>query len=388
MTRIVHLGPGAFFKAHLAAYTQEAGGWQITGLALRSSKARDEFNGAYTLLERSEAGTTKRRIDVLREVIHVPSAPEEAMAALTNPATKIVSLTVTEKAYVPGPMTRLLCDALLARRAAGTPPFTCLSCDNLPGNGRVLRQLLIDAAGEDGDWMAEAVSFPSTMVDRITPARSAATVAEGGENAEECEAFRQWVIEDDFPEGHPNWPAEFVADVTPYEEMKLRMLNGAHSMLAYAGQVAGLETVRDVMDDPALAPRVAAHMAAAAATLEPLPGTDFQAYAQALVARFRNPHLAHKTAQIAMDGSQKMPQRIFAPAATALQKGQDLAPFAYATAAWITYVRQTPDIADPRAAELRPATLERIFDLPDLLPSVLQSSQAWREAVARELAQF
>ena len=126
MTRIVHLGPGAFFKAHLAAYTQEAGGWQITGLALRSSKARDEFNGAYTLLERSEAGTTKRRIDVLREVIHVPSAPEEAMAALTNPATKIVSLTVTEKAYVPGPMTRLLFDALNARRAAVTQPYTCL----------------------------------------------------------------------------------------------------------------------------------------------------------------------------------------------------------------------------------------------------------------------
>ncbi|MCH2076070.1 MAG: mannitol dehydrogenase family protein [Rhodobacteraceae bacterium] len=388
MSRIVHLGPGAFFKAHLAAYTQEAGGWEITGLALRSPKARDEFQGTYTLLERSEAGTERREIDVLREVIHVPSAPAAAMAALTDRETKVVSLTVTEKAYAPGAMTHLLWEALAARRDAAVPPFTCLSCDNLPSNGRVLRQLLIDEAGEAGDWVAKAVSFPSTMVDRITPSRTEATVAEGGPNAEECEAFRQWVIEDDFPDGRPDWPAQFVTDVTPYEEMKIRMLNGAHSMLAYAGQVAGLETVRDVMNDEALASRVAVHMGAAVATLDPLPGTDFNAYARDLLARFRNPHLAHQTAQIAMDGSQKMPQRIFAPAVTALERGQDLAPFAYATAAWITYLQRTPEVADPRAAELRPATLEHILDLPDLLPSVLQSSASWRAAVTRELEQF
>ena len=388
MSRIVHLGPGAFFKAHLATYTQDAGGWDITGIALRSTKARDEFTGPYTLLERSEDGTTRREIEVLREVIHAPSQPDDAMAALTDPATKIVSLTVTEKAYAPGPMTRLLCEALAKRRAAGTPPFTCLSCDNLPGNGRVLRKLLIEEAGEAGGWVAEAVSFPSTMVDRITPARTQATVAEGGPNAEECEAFRQWVVEDDFPQGRPDWPAQFVGEVTPYEEMKLRMLNGAHSMLAYAGQVAGLQTVRDVMDDPALATRVSAHMAAAAATLKQLPSTDFAVYAEALCARFRNPHLAHKTAQIAMDGSQKMPQRIFAPAVDALALRQDLTPFAHATAAWIAYLERTLEIADPRARELRPATLEHIFDLPNLLPSVLQSSASWRAAVARELSQI
>ena len=310
------------------------------------------------------------------------------MAALTDRETKVVSLTVTEKAYAPGAMTHLLWEALAARRDAAVPPFTCLSCDNLPSNGRVLRQLLIDEAGEAGDWVAKAVSFPSTMVDRITPSRTEATVAEGGPNAEECEAFRQWVIEDDFPDGRPDWPAQFVTDVTPYEEMKIRMLNGAHSMLAYAGQVAGLETVRDVMNDEALASRVAVHMGAAVATLDPLPGTDFNAYARDLLARFRNPHLAHQTAQIAMDGSQKMPQRIFAPAVTALERGQDLAPFAYATAAWITYLQRTPEVADPRAAELRPATLEHILDLPDLLPSVLQSSASWRAAVTRELEQF
>lgn len=389
MKRLVHLGPGAFFKAHLAAYMQDAADagdpWDVVAISLRSPRAKNEFQGAYTLLERSEAGTKARRIDVVRQVLHLTSDRDAVMAALAAPETRIVSLTVTEKAYAKGGTDSapgLLANALDRRRRAGLAPFTCLSCDNLPSNGAVLRRLL----GEVDD-----VSFPSTMVDRITPARTAATIAEGGPAAEECEAFRQWVIEDDFPQGRPAWEAggaQFVPDVTPYEKMKLRMLNGAHSMIAYAGFVRGLRTVGEAMADAEIARRVREHMAAAAATLDPLPGTDFAAYGSALETRFLNPHLAHETYQIAMDGSQKMPQRIFAPALDALRRGQDLAPFAFATAAWLVYLRGPHDLRDPRSPELSPPTLDHIFALPDLVPAALGQNPRWRRSVQRALEAF
>ncbi|MEM1373122.1 MAG: mannitol dehydrogenase family protein [Pseudomonadota bacterium] len=392
MNRIVHLGPGAFFKAHLAAYTQDAADagdrWDVVAISLLSARAKAEFQGPYTLLERSLDGTRPRQIDVVREVLHLGADREAAMAALVSPETKVVSLTVTEKAYAHGgadSVPHLLASTLDARRAAGIAPFTCLSCDNLPSNGAGLRRLV-------GAWSdVEDVAFPSTMVDRITPARTASTLAEGGPAAEECEAFRQWVIEDDFPQGRPAWEAggaQFVSDVTPYEKMKLRMLNGAHSMIAYAGVVRGFQTVREAMADAEIANRVRAHMTAAAATLNPLPCADFAAYGEALEARFRNPHLAHETYQIAMDGSQKMPQRVLAPALDALERGQDISPFAFATAAWLAYLRGPHELRDPRAEELTPPTQEHIFALPDLVPPALAQSPLWRRAVAAALEMF
>lgn len=443
---IVHIGLGAFHKAHQAVYTDDAlaaagGDWRIIGVSLRSTAPTGELapqDCLYSIIERSTSGSQARVIGAMANALSLKIDRAAVLKALCDPATRIVSLTVTEKAYGidratggadtdhpaiaadladpanPQGVAGLLVWALGQRRAAGIVPFTVLCCDNLPGNGDLLRGLLIDfarhAAPDLVDHIAHDVAFPASMVDRITPARSDSTLAMAermicrrDEAAVETEAFRQWVIEDRFPTGRPLWEAGgaiFVKDVRPYEEMKLRMLNGAHSMLAYAGFISGHRYVRDVMANPALAALVRRHLDAAAATLTPLPGVDFAAYARDLEERFRNPHLAHETYQIAMDGTEKMPQRIFAPAAEALRTDQPIEAFAYATAAWIRYTLgrtdqgTTYDLRDPRATELTAAAqsgdaseiVDGILALPGICPPALRDSQVWKRAVSRELS--
>ncbi|WP_421904608.1 mannitol dehydrogenase family protein [Mameliella sp.] len=444
---IVHIGLGAFHKAHQALYTDDAlasagGDWRITGVSLRSLEPAAELtpqNGLYTLIERGVVGSTARIIGAIDRALSLSTDRRAVLDALCDPATRIVSLTVTEKGYGidratggidrshpaiaadladpddPQGVAGLLVWALAQRRQAGTPPFTVLCCDNLPENGTLVRSLLVDFARQTApdlaDHIATDVAFPSTMVDRITPARTEATLALAREmtgvedrGAIECESFRQWVIEDRFPYGRPAWEAGgavFVEDVRPFENMKLRMLNGAHSMLAYAGFLAGHRYVRDVMGDPALAALVRRHLAAAAATLPLLPGVDLTVYAKDLAARFANPHLGHETYQIAMDGTEKMPQRIFAAACDAMDRKQGLAPFAFATAAWMRYTLgrdeagQTYDLRDPRSVLLTPppdvpVTPEGLHDrltaLPDLIPTRLTEAPGWRDAVIARLA--
>ncbi|TMV62470.1 mannitol dehydrogenase family protein, partial [Thioclava sp. BHET1] len=308
----------------------------------------------------------------------------------------------------------LLVRALSLRFERGFPPFTVLCCDNLPENGALLRGAALDFARRcDPDLahrIAAEVAFPATMVDRITPAATEETRREAEAltgftdlAAVETEAFRQWVIEDHFPQGRPAWEAAgaiFVADVAPYEQMKLRMLNGSHSMLAYAGFHAGCRYVRDVMADADLAPLVRRHLAAAAASLPALPGLDLGDYASALTTRFANPAIAHETFQIAMDGTEKLPQRIFAPALDALKSGRDLAPFAFASAAWMRHASGAQHdcapyaLRDPRAAEIGAAlagstTAEALWDrlssLPGLMPEALRAAPEWRAAVLSPL---
>ena len=442
---IVHLGIGAFHRAHQAVMTDTAmavagGDWRITGVSLRSTEIAEAMgpqNGLYTLIERGAGGTSARVIASIRDVI--AADPAATLAALADPAVRIVTLTVTEKGYgidrathapdpahpavradlanpdAPGGVLGLLVAALRLRRAAGAAPFTVLSCDNLPENGALLRGGVIGFARQVdpalAEWIATEVAFPSSMVDRITPATTPATLAEAERQtgctdlaAVETEPFLQWVIEDHFPQGRPAWEAAgalFVTDVAPYERMKLTMLNGSHSMLAYAGFLSGHRYVRDVMADPALSVLVARHLAAAAAVMPPLEGIDLAAYAEALADRFRNPAIAHETFQIAMDGTQKLPQRIFQPALTALERGQSLAPFAFATAAWMRYTLgqtdegQTYALRDPREDEIRAAHADvpreagAIFDalsaLPGLIPAALTSAPAWRAAVTGSL---
>jgi fructuronate reductase len=400
---IVHLGLGAFHKAHQADYTDRAlaasgGDWRILGVSLRSPKAAEELgpqNGLYTLVVREPVGTTGRVIGAIASALCSAGDPEPALAAMVSATCRIVGLTVTEKAYGldranracdpshpavaadllaprrPQGVLGLLAEALRRRREAGTAPFTVLCCDNLPENGALVRAATIDFAQAVepllGDWIAAEVAFPSTMVDRITPAPTAATLAAAEAltglvdlAAVETEPFTQWVIEDRFPLGRPDWGAAgaiFADDVAPFEAMKLRMLNGSHSMLAYAGFHAGLPVVRDVMADPALSRLVRRHLAAAAATLPPMPGIDLGRYADELATRFANPAIAHETFQIAMDGSEKLPQRIFA----AVPHATDLRPFAFATAAWLRHVSgRTHDgpayvLRDPRAEALTAA---------------------------------
>ena len=401
---IVHIGLGAFHKAHQAAYTDDAlaefgGDWRIAGISLRSDAPSRELqpqDGLYTLIERDVSGSRARVIGSVATAFCLQTDRHAVEEALLAPGTRIVSMTVTEKGYgldrstggidpehpaiqsdlsqpdAPQGLAGLLVWALGQRRTLGLPPFTCLSCDNLPENGAVLRGLLVDfarhAAPDLVDHIAQDVAFPGTMVDRITPARTQDTldlarrmIGFQDDAAIETEGFHQWVIEEHFPTGRPRWEAGgaiFTDDVRPYETMKLRMLNGTHSMLAYAGFAAGHRYVRDVMADPDLARLVSRHLSAAAATLLPLPGVDFANYAKQLEERFRNPHLAHETFQITMDGSEKLPQRVFAAVSEARAMGCDTRPFAFATAAWLRHISRSThdcapyDLRDPRADAL------------------------------------
>ncbi|WP_226576427.1 mannitol dehydrogenase family protein [Acuticoccus sediminis] len=443
---IVHLGLGAFHKAHQAVATDDAlaaagGDWRIAGVSLRSTAPSEELtpqNGLYTLIERGRDGTRARVVGAIARALALRTDRQAVLDVLCAPETRIVSLTVTEKGYgvdrasggvdlahpaiqsdlaapdAPQGVAGLLVWALGRRRAAGVAPFTVLCCDNLPENGHVLRGLLLDfaarAAPDLKDFIASEVAFPSTMVDRITPARGAETLAlaealtgRRDEAAVETETFTQWVIEDRFPTGRPAWEASgaiFVTDVRPYEDMKLRMLNGAHSMLAYSGFLAGHAHVRDVMRDEALVALIRRHLSAAAATLAPVPGVDLAGYAEDLIERFANPHLAHQTYQIAMDGSQKMPQRIFAPAVEAMRRGQSLEPFAFAAAAWLRYTLGRAedgtayDLRDPRAAALATdradaeGIVRHVEAIPGLIPPELTADAAWHGMVVAKLSRI
>ncbi|WP_196259075.1 mannitol dehydrogenase family protein [Pelagibacterium limicola] len=448
---IVHLGAGAFMRSHIGVYTDEAlaaggGDWRIMGVSLRSRAVAEQLNpqnGLYTLVERAADAPKPRIVGSVAGVVFAPEQHEHLMTLLTAQSTRIVSLTITEKGYgldrktgrldlsdpaiaadLNGTLARpasavgIITAALQQRRDAGTGPFTVLSCDNLPHNGEVIRTLVLDMAERiDPDlaaWIAQTVTFPSTMVDRITPVTREETFTDvarilGVEDraATEAEPFVQWVIEDAFCAGRPNWEAGgalFVEDVAPFELMKLRMLNGAHSLLAYTGFLLGHRYVRDVMDDPDLAALVRRHVHAAADTLPPVPGIDLALYANDLFGRFSNRAMADETYRIAMDGTQKLPPRIFEAALTARERKQSLAPFAFATAAWMAYARgvkpdgETYALRDPREAEIAAALAgadgsaegiaAALLGLPGLVPQELKSDSDWNDLVLLALGRF
>ncbi|MEO1552195.1 MAG: mannitol dehydrogenase family protein, partial [Pseudomonadota bacterium] len=292
---LVHLGLGAFFRAHGAVYIQDAGtpGWGILGVSLRSPDVRDTLarqDFLYHAVERGPDGDRVTLVNQLAGVLCAPKQPQAVRDALAAPNTKLVTLTVTEKGYCHSPSTGkldlshtdiqadlggtptsalgYLVDGFAARRAAGIPPFTVLSCDNIPHNGALLRGLVCDLAhAQDPDlaaWIDEHGRFPSSMVDRIVPATRPSDIealaAQTGVTDHAPifhEPFRQWVIEDRFVGGHrPEWEragVQMVRDVAPFEAMKLRMLNGAHSALAYLAPGAGHHTVAQAVADPIFA---------------------------------------------------------------------------------------------------------------------------------------
>lgn len=447
---IVHIGIGAFHRAHQAVYTDDAlarggGDWRICGISLRGSGVADALNpqnGLYTLLERGGEGTKGRIIGSVARVVAAARDRADALDVLAAPATRIVSLTVTEKAYgidrasggvalshpaiardlanprLPEGALGFIVEALRLRRAAGLSAFTVLCCDNLPQNGRLIRAGVLDFARRiDPDlaaWIEANASFPSTMVDRITPAASEKTLADAEAligfsdlAAIETEPFSQWVIEDDFVAGRPQWEAGgaiLAKDVAPYENMKLRMLNGTHSLIAYSGYLSGCRYVRDAMASPALGRLVRRHFAAAAATLQPLEGIDLKSYAGELCQRFENPAIAHETYQIAMDGTEKLPQRLLAPAIAALKSGQDIGAFAFAVASWMRYCLGRDDcgeafaLRDPREEEIRAALSganadaaaisQALHGLSGLFPDELKTSEIWRNAIETRLARM
>ena len=400
---IVHLGAGAFHRAHMADYTDQAIAagdlrWGIIGASLRSGETRDALkpqDWLYTLAESDETGERFRVIAALRDILVAPENPRALVEAMCLPSVKIVSLTVTEKGYAHDPATAdlneqhphiihdlahpesprsapgFLVAALALRRARGLPPFTVLTCDNLPANGRTVAKVVTRLAALTdpalGAYVAAHVAFPATMVDRIVPAttdqdRARIAAATGLDDAWPVvtEIYNNWVIEDHFPQGRPDWAATFVTDIVPFELMKLRLLNGAHSTMAYLGYLAGHETIADCMGDAALSHLVSHLMhAEVTPTLPVPPGADIESYKQALLRRFRNPALKHRTWQIAMDGSQKLPQRLLGTIRDRLQAGRPIDALALGIAAWMRYVTgidekgQAIDVRDPLSAELR-----------------------------------
>ena len=392
---VVHLGIGAFFRAFgvpalqemMAATHPEGGGnWEVVGISMRSPRVRDKLRSSgfsYHAVELGPEGRKAVRMDSLRSVLFLGEERDAVLAAMTDPDVRLVSLTVTEKGYcysaksdsadwthediihdlahpdAPRSAPGLIADALSRRRDRGIAPFACLSCDNHSGNGLVLKRVVTGLAArrdpELAQWIDGSVPFPCTMVDRIVPAATEEDIAGTLELTGRAdpapvfhEPFRQWVIEADFA-GVRRPPldrvgAMFVKDVRPYEDMKLRLLNGTHSAIAYLGVLAGKRTVFEAVEDSAFRSFVGRLWSQELVpSLADPPAIDLEHYTRELMGRYRNPAIAHATSQIAMDGSQKLPQRILAPIADNLASGRRIAGLSLVVAAWIRFLSGRTD---------------------------------------------
>ncbi len=408
---IVHFGIGAFHRAHQAWYTDRAmdagdRGWAITGVSLRSVDVAEQMNPQdclYTVTVRSGEGVQTRLVGAVREVLVAPRSRKAVIDRLAAPGTHMASLTITEKGYCraadgsldpalanEASVFALLAAALRRRHDAGHLGLTLLSCDNLAENGRQLTRLM----GEYLDrhdaalvrWFEAECTCPSTMVDRIVPATTAedradvaTRIALVDEAAVMTEPFSQWVIEDRFAGPRPRWEAvgaELVADVCSYETAKLRMLNGAHSLLAYCGLARGHAFVHEAIADPGLRALTQRLMLEEAApTIAAAPRQDLARYAGELIARFANPALNHRLIQIAMDGSQKIPQRWLETLAANQREGRPCPAIGEGIKAWIGHLSgSNGPVEDPRAQELIRAAMasdpiSALFGPKGVLPS-------------------
>ena len=443
---VVHIGIGAFHRAHQAVVFDDALNagdlcWGIIAASLRSPGVRDQMapqDGLYTMLVRDGAAEQARIIGAVQQVIVAPEDPQALLAALAAPDTHIVTLTITEKGYKLDPSTgALIADdpqlaadlasldspqtapgylvaALARRRAAGLPPFTAISCDNLPHNGARLRNAVLELARRHdpdlADWIATHGAFPETMVDRIVPATTPEDIAAltGRLGVEDqamvkTEPFLQWVIEDHFCGPRPDFGAgvQLTQAVAPWEEAKLRLLNGAHSGIAYLGGLAGIDHVHEVLALPTARHFVESLWDEAETTLSPPPELDVAAYRRDLMARFDNPTLRHRTRQIAMDGSQKLPQRLIAPIAARLKAGQGIDSLALAVAAWLRWQAGQDDkgnghqVDDPLAGAIAAALagacdpqqrVAAILAFDAVIPPMLAADEHFRTALTDSLA--
>jgi fructuronate reductase len=374
---MAHLGLGAFHRSHQAIYTERAmlaepGDWAIAAASPRTCTTADTLTGQdhlYSLLERGPETDDVRVHGAIHQALCASRDPNGWRALIADPAIRIVTVTVTEAGYPHDPATLeldraepdvaadlegrdpprtalgLLAGGLAARHRRGGAPLAVVSCDNLAGNGSLLRTLLRQWCEPDlGDWMEESVSFPSSVVDRITPATTPADRAVVREllgvddqAATVAEPYSQWVLEDSFAAGRPAWPeagVELVADVGPWEAAKLRLLNAAHSLLAYVGLACGLTTVAEAMDEPALAGAAQALMAEASVPLAGDEGPDLDAYARSVLERFSNRRLSYRLDQVAKGGPTKISQRLVPTIQALHDRGVTPVWSALAVAAW------------------------------------------------------
>lgn len=439
---IVHLGIGAFHRAHQAWYThklleQEGGDWRIRGVSLRSAGVRDTLNpqdGLFTVAIKSNQGTDHHMMASVESVLVAPENPAAVIAALCEENVHVVTLTITEKGYCltnstgeldpahesivhdlehlhsPKSALGFLIAACQRRMRTGMSGLTIVSCDNLAGNGTKLEAALtgfaalVDPALQG--WLNKNVTFPATMVDRIVPATTpedkATVEASIGMEDQACvmaEPFIQWVIEARFAGPFPAWDqvgVTFAASVEPFEDMKLRLLNATHSTIAYLGCLAGYATVAEAVADPNLR-HLIDHMMAheLAPTLHIPNGVDIEVYAKSLLERYTNRGLPHKTRQIAMDGSQKIPQRMLPALRHQLKNGGSVEGLTLGIAAWIRYcegVEENGDrylVDDPMASifqDIHAATdgdtkarLESFLALENVFDQELVLNETFRE---------
>ncbi|WP_395650784.1 mannitol dehydrogenase family protein [Brevundimonas sp.] len=402
-TGVVHLGIGAFHRAHQAVVFDDALAsgdlrWGVLGVSLRSPSVAEQLNpqdGLYTLVVRDGAEERLRIIGAGRGVMVGPQDPAALVAAMADADVHIVTLTVTEKGYRLDPATGdlmlgdpevaadladiasprtapgFIVAALKARKAAGLKPFTVISCDNLPHNGARIRAGVLEMARridpELAQWIAAEGAFPQTMIDRIVPAttpddidRLEARLGVRDEGMVKAEPFTQWVIQNRFAGERPDFAAfgvQLTEAVEPWEDAKLRLLNGAHSAVAYLGALSGHAHVHEAVANPALRAVVMRLWDEAQTTVSPPPGLDIAAYRTALMARFDNAALMHRTYQIAMDGSQKLPQRLLHTIEARLAAGQPIDALALGVAAWMRWQEGVDEagkayvVQDPLAAE-------------------------------------
>lgn len=438
MARILHFGLGNFHRAHQAIYTDDANAktgsdWTITGVSLRRPDVRDRLAAQdfdYTLVVRDSSGTEFNKVQVIDDVLVASESAAAIIAAVADPEVKVITATVTEKGYyirasdgaldVDDPAIKadlggevrtflgFLARGLRQRCDAGVGPVTILSCDNLNENGETLSAALKGFCAlfdpQLLDYLNKDVRFPSCMVDRITPATTDGLIAEVADKSGwpdqspvETERFSEWVIEDEFAAERPAWEdagAQLVDDVVPYELRKLRLLNGAHSYLAYAGTLAGFEFVHQAIADADLLAHVRGLMGEAMETLPEGIQAGTGAYRDDLITRFSNEALHHKLRQIAMDGSQKLTMRMLGSILDRAAAGKD-SPFLKAgVASWMAFALTETQagrvLDDPKSDEItacckavltQDALVHGLSGVLDVDPALFLSSDAVGEVL-------
>ncbi|GAA1866543.1 mannitol dehydrogenase family protein [Myceligenerans crystallogenes] len=427
---IVHIGVGGFHRAHQALVIDDllrAGGhrdWGICGVGLLPGDARMRDALAaqdhlYTLVTKHPDGSLEHRtVGSIVDYLLAPDDPGAVLERLADPATRIVSLTITEGGYnfdqvtgefdvslpavaadaapgaVPATVFGYVVEALARRRARGIPPFTVMSCDNVQGNGDRARIVFAAFAQlrdpELARWIREEVAFPNSMVDRITPVTTDADRALVRERlgVEDrwpvvAEPFFQWVLEDDFPLGRPDWAGagvQLVADVEPYELMKLRLLNASHQAMAYFGYLAGHRYAHEATRDPAIAALLRGYMEQEATpTLPPVPGIDLDEYRDTLIERFGNPEVRDTLARLCAESSDRIPKWLVPVIRERLGDGGDVRLSAAVVASWARYAEGTDENGGP---------IEVVDRLADVLVPRARSQRTDPLAFLRDPALF
>ena len=423
---IVHIGVGGFHRAHQALYIENyleqhpGSDWGICGVGLLKydAKMRDALRSQdclYTLVERSAEKDTARIIGSITDYLFAPEKPQAVIDTLADPQCRIVTLTITEGGYYviegsgeldldnstiqhdlqnpeqPIGIYGYLAEALNQRRQNGHLPFTTLSCDNIQGNGNLVGKMLTAFAKLQnpalGEWIATQATFPNSMVDRITPATTPADLQMVADQFSiddawpvVAEPFCQWVVEDRFCSGRPQWESvgvQMTDDVHPYEMMKIRLLNASHLLIGYLGSLLGYTHVHEAMADSLISQAVEGLIDEVIPTLPPLPGIDIAEYRRTLIERFSNPKVRDQLSRLCLNSSDKLPKYLFGSLRDKLQQNGSIDFMSFTVAAWFRYLQGEDDRGNPLPIEdLMAETLIKWGQSEDKHPDQLLSMKA------------